>query len=97
MEKIFMINQLMIKSNIMIKLKNYNRTWRWLHNRMFIRLSILQKSLSINYSWQDKLDTDPRLFKKTESYGMLKTSSHVSKILEKTTVLEFYKWTAKGL
>ena len=64
MEKIFMINQLMIKSNIMIKLKNYNRTWRWLHNRMFIRLSILQKSLSINYSWQDKLDTDPRAIQK---------------------------------
>ena len=64
---------------------------------MFIRLSILQKSLSINYSWQDKLDTDPRAIQKTESYGMLKTSSQVSKILEKTTVLEFHKWTAKGL
>ena len=67
---------------------------------MFVRLSILQRSLpiiAVNLTKQKKLESDPRAIQQIEFYGMLKTNSHVCTVLEKSkeTIIEFYKKTAK--
>ena len=67
---------------------------------MFVRLSILQRSLpiiAVNLTKQKELESDPRAIQQIEFYGMLKTNSHVCTVLEKSkeTIIEFYKKTAK--
>ena len=55
--------------------------------------------IAVDLSKQKELDADPRAIQQIEFYGMLKTNSQVSTVLEKSkeTVLEFYKGTAKVL
>ena len=69
---------------------------------MIVKLSILQKALSVDCSRSiktKKFDADPRATQQIECYGMLKTNSQVCTVLEKSkeTILEFYKGTAKVL
>ena len=69
---------------------------------MSVTLSILKDNYqltAVDLSKQKELDSDPRAIQQTEFYGMLKTKSQVSTVLEKSkeTVLEFYKGTAKVL
>ena len=69
---------------------------------LLVRLSIFQRSLSINCSHlskQKELDADPRAIQQIEFYGMLKTNSQLCTFSEKSkeTVLGFYKGTAKVL
>ena len=69
---------------------------------MFVRVSILQRSLkliAVDLSKQKKLDADPRAFQQIKIYGMLKTDSQVCTVLKKSkeTILESYKRTTKVL
>ena len=69
---------------------------------MSVTLSILKDNYqltAVDLCKQKELDSDPRAIQQTEFYGMLKTKSQVSTVLEKSkeTVLEFYKGTAKVL
>ena len=54
---------------------------------------------AVDLSKQKELDADPRAIQQIEFYEMLKTSSQVCTVLEKSkeTLLEFYKGTAKVL
>ena len=55
--------------------------------------------IAIDPSKQKELDADSRAMQQIEFYGMLKTNSQVSTVLEKSkeTMLEFYKGTGKVL
>ena len=55
--------------------------------------------IAIDLSKQKELDADSRAIQQIEFYGMLKTNSQVSRILEKSKeiVLQFSKGTAKEL
>ena len=69
---------------------------------MFLRLSILQRSLLVDCSKSiptKELEAEPRAVQQIEFDGKLETNSKVCTVLEKSkeTVLEFYKGTAKVL
>ena len=53
--------------------------------------------IAIDLSKQNELDADSRAVQQIEFYGMLKTNSQVSTVLEKSreTTLQFSKRTAK--
>ena len=54
---------------------------------MFVRLSILQRSLpidAVNLSKQKELYVNPRSIQQIEFYGKLKTNSQVCTFLEKS-------------
>ena len=55
--------------------------------------------IAVDLSKQKELDADSRAIQQIEFYGMLKTNSQVSRILEKSKeiVLQFSKGTAKEL
>ena len=55
--------------------------------------------IAVDLSKQKELDADPRATQQIQFYGMLNTNSQLCTVLEKskTTVLEFYKGTAKVL
>ena len=55
--------------------------------------------IAVDLSKQKELDVDLRAVQQIEFYGMLKTNSQVSTVLEKSKVmmLEFYIGTAKVL
>ena len=57
------------------------------------------KLIAIDLSKRKELDADPRSIQQIEFFGMLKTNSQVSTVLEKTkeTIFEFYRGTAKVL
>ena len=57
------------------------------------------KIIAVKLSKQKELDADSGAIQQIEFYGILKTSSQVCKVLEKSkeTMLEFYKGTAKVL
>ena len=55
--------------------------------------------IAVDLSKQNELDSDSRVIQQIEFYWMLKTTSQVCTVLEKSkeTMLEFYKRTAKLL
>ena len=89
---------------------NKNRTTRDLDNNNLTRFPLEclldyqyfkehYQLIAVGLSKQKELDADWRAIQQTEFYGMLKTSSQVCTILEKSkeTMLEFYKGAAKVL
>ena len=96
MTETFMINQLIIKSKIMMKLEK-------LHQEKEIIISKYFKDhyqlIAIELSKQKELDADPKANQHIEFYEKLWTNSQVCTVLEKSkeTVLEFSKGTTKVL
>ena len=90
MAETFMTNQLEMNAESMMKLER-------LHNKMFAKLSILQRSLQFNCSLsnQKELDAYPRAIKQIEFYGILDTNSHMcTRILQRNRkiVATTFKW-----
>ena len=99
MAETFMINQLMIKSNNMIKLEREGDDYTpgCLLDYQYFKDNY--QLTTVNSSLQKELDADPRAVQQLEFYCMLNTNSKVCTVLEisKETKLEFYNGTTKVL
>ena len=101
MVEIFMINQLIIQLENMMKLekiatgKGDNYVTGCLLDYNYFKKNY--QLISVDLSKQRELDAGTRAIQQIEFIGMLKTRSNVFMILEKSkeTILEFYKGTAK--
>ena len=101
MVEIFMINQLIIQLENMMKLekiatgKGDNYVTGCLLDYNYFKKNY--QLIAVDLSKQRELDAGTRAIQQIEFIGMLKTRSNVFMILEKSkeTILEFYKGTAK--
>ena len=111
MVETFMINQLMIQLENMMKLER-SRLEKEIVRKIatgkgdnyatgcLLDYDYFKKNyhlIAVDLSKQRELDADPRAIQQIEFIGMLKTRSNVFTILEKSkeAILEFYKETAK--
>ena len=99
MVETFMINQLMIQLENLMKLERSQLKKEVIIIRL-LDYDYFKKNyqlIAVDLSKQRELDADPRAIQQIEFIGMLKTRTNVFTILEKSkeTILEFYKGTIK--